>query len=32
MLQTPISETAADFNIFDDTGKRIGTILRGEVL
>lgn len=32
MLQTPISETTANFNIFDETGKRIGTILRGEVL
>lgn len=32
MLQSPINESAANFNIFDETGKRIGTILRGEVL
>lgn len=32
MLQALLNETAADFNIFDETGKRIGTILRGEVL
>ena len=32
MLQTPINETLANFNVFDDTGKRIGTILRGKVL
>lgn len=32
MLRTSISQTTANFNIFDETGKRIGTILRGEVL